>query len=130
TLGSVYLLLAYSNTLRRPLEQLSRELQDLQSATAAIARIEELFALQPSVQEAPDARPLPAGPLAVEFDHVTFGYNADDVILKDVNFRVEPGRVLGLLGRTGSGKTTITRLLFRFHDPQHGRVCLGEEDLR
>jgi ABC-type multidrug transport system fused ATPase/permease subunit len=65
----------------------------------------------------------------VAFDDVTFGYNADDLVLKDVAFRLEPGEVLGLLGRTGSGKTTITRLLFRLYDPTAGQISLGRTPL-
>ncbi|GAB4154202.1 MAG: ABC transporter ATP-binding protein [Candidatus Promineifilaceae bacterium] len=130
TIGAVYLILSYSNALQRPLEQLAHELRDLQSAAASIQRIEELFAIQPTVQETANPVALPSGPLSVAFEHVTFGYVPDEPVLSDVSFRLEPGQVLGLLGRTGSGKTTITRLLFRFHDPQQGMVCLGEEDMR
>lgn len=130
TIGAVYLILSYSNALQRPLEQLAHELRDLQSAAASIQRIQELFAIQPTVQETANPVALRSGPLPVTFDHVTFGYVPDEPVLSDVSFRLEPGQVLGLLGRTGSGKTTITRLLFRFHDPQQGTVYLGEEDMR
>lgn len=130
TIGAVYLILSYSNALQRPLEQLAHELRDLQSAAASIQRIQELFAIQPTVQETANPVALRSGPLPVAFDHVTFGYVPDEPVLSDVSFRLEPGQVLGLLGRTGSGKTTITRLLFRFHDPQQGTVYLGEEDMR
>jgi len=130
TLGTVYLILSYSYALQHPIEQLSRQLQDMQAAAASIARTRELFAMQPEVRE--DAHPieLPAGPLSVTFDHVTFGYQADEPVLRDVTFQLEAGRVLGLLGRTGSGKTTITRLLFRLYDPTAGAICLGGPDLR
>jgi ATP-binding cassette subfamily B protein len=87
------------------------------------------------------------GPLTVTFDGVSFGYRDQDgapsedsetsgdpppaePVLHDVSFHLAPGRVLGLLGRTGSGKTTITRLLFRLYDPDSGAVCLNETDLR
>lgn len=130
TLGTIYLLLHYSNTLQRPLEQLARQLQDLQAATASINRIQELFDIRPKVQEHPAAIPLPGGPQAVSFQGVTFSYEADKPILRDLSFHLPAGKVMGLLGRTGSGKTTITRLLFRFHDPDQGTVCLNERDLR
>ena len=65
----------------------------------------------------------------MEFDGVTFGYG-DEPVLEDVSLRLEPGRVLGLLGRTGSGKTTMTRLLFRLYDPTSGVVRVGGEDIR
>ena len=69
------------------------------------------------------------GPLPVELDGVTFAYG-EEPVLEDVSLRVEPGRVLGLLGRTGSGKTTMTRLLFRLYDPTSGVVRVGGEDVR
>lgn len=70
------------------------------------------------------------GALDVVFDHVSFGYNEESMVLKDVNFTLKPGEVLGLLGRTGSGKTTITRLLLRLYDPASGALRLGGHDLR
>jgi ATP-binding cassette, subfamily B, bacterial len=73
---------------------------------------------------------LPPGPLAVELDGVSFGYAADVPVLRDVHVCVEPGRVLGVVGRTGSGKSTLTRLLARFYDPLAGVVRLGGVDLR
>ncbi len=69
------------------------------------------------------------GALPVEFDRVTFAYG-EEPVLEDVSLRLEPGRVLGLLGRTGSGKTTMTRLLFRLYDPTAGIVRVGGEDIR
>ncbi len=69
------------------------------------------------------------GALGVEFDGVTFAYG-EEPVLEEVSLRLEPGRVLGLLGRTGSGKTTMTRLLFRLYDPTAGVVRVGGEDIR
>jgi ABC-type multidrug transport system fused ATPase/permease subunit len=73
---------------------------------------------------------LPDRPLAVEFRDVRFSYEGDEMILHDLSFHVAPGEVLGLLGRTGSGKTTISRLLLRLYDPSSGAVLLGGVDLR
>ena len=71
------------------------------------------------------------GPLAVAFDHVTFAYHENDgPVLHDVSFALEPGKVMGLLGRTGSGKTTISRLLFRLYDTTEGAIRLNGVDLR
>jgi ATP-binding cassette subfamily B protein len=73
-------------------------------------------------------RDLDDGALAIRFDEVSFAY-ADDPhtpVLSDIDFQLESGQVLGLLGRTGSGKTTVTRLIFRFYDPQLGSICLGD----
>jgi len=73
---------------------------------------------------------LPPGPLAVELDGVSFGYAEGVAVLRDVSVRLAPGRVLGVVGRTGSGKTTLTKLIARFYDPLTGVVRLGGMDLR
>lgn len=129
TLGGVYLLLQYSNAMQRPLDQLARELQDLQSATAAINRIQQLFQIQPTVKEVANPIEMPAHPLSVAFENVSFNYVPEQPILRQINFELPAGQILGLLGRTGSGKSTLTRLLFRFHDPQQGVIYLGDQPL-
>lgn len=168
TLGTIYLFVNYSRAMQRPLEQLARQLQDLQAATAAIGRIELLFAQQPKVQETAVPELLPTGALPVAFTNVTFAYEDGpeeketvktvtgksangtsshtpplittssppaanlhlQTVLHDITFTLQPEQVLGVLGRTGSGKSTLTKLLFRFHDPQQGVVQLGGQDLR
>ncbi|MDP9379803.1 MAG: ABC transporter ATP-binding protein/permease [Chloroflexota bacterium] len=125
TLGTAYTIFYYTALLGRPIEQIRSQLQDLQQADASIGRVRELLAIQSRVQDGPGAA-LPPGALSVEFDLVTFGYEEEDEpVLRDVSFRIEPGAVLGLLGHTGSGKTTIARLLFRLYDPQEGEVRIG-----
>ena len=127
TVGTAYLILQYAQLVRRPIEQVTQELQQLQKAAGGIIRIDQLRRLDTKLVDG--VRRLPAGPLAVEFDRVRFSYE-DQVVLDDVNFRLEPGTVLGLLGRTGGGKTTITRLIARLYDPDAGAVRIGEIDLR
>lgn len=129
TLGTIFMIYQYSLSLHRPLEQLARELQDLQSATAGIKRIEGLFQEESAIVDPIKPADLNSGPLAVDFRDVTFGYNAADPVLEDITFRLAPGKVLGLLGRTGSGKSTMTRLLCRLYDPQSGEICLGDKCL-
>jgi len=129
TIGEVYLIFTYAGILERPIEQITRHMQDLQQAGASIARITELLETRPTIVDGagPD---LPPGPLAVELDHATFAYSGAEPALDDLSFQLEPGQVLGIVGRTGSGKTTIARLLFRLYDPQRGAVRLGGVDLR
>jgi ABC-type multidrug transport system fused ATPase/permease subunit len=134
TLGTVYLLFHYTDMLRRPIEQLRRELEEMQRAVASVARITELLRTESRL---PDGRgePIPAGALAVELDGVSFAYESsgterDDLVLRDISLRLAPGEVLGVLGRTGSGKTTLARLLLRFYDPTAGAIRVGGVDLR
>jgi len=129
TLGAVYLIVRYTEMLREPIEQIRNEVQDLQQADASMGRIEALLGEVPRIVDGPgDA--LPPGPLAVELDSVSFGYAEVSPVLCDISVRVAPGRVLGVVGRTGSGKTTLTRLIPRFIDPRAGVVRLGSVDLR
>jgi ABC-type multidrug transport system fused ATPase/permease subunit len=129
TLGTVYLISAYAGTLGWPLEALTDQVQEFQRVGASIKRVYDLSSVPRMVQDGPGV-PFPPGALAAEFRDVTFGYDPAAPVLQDIAFRVEPGQVLGLLGRTGSGKTTISRLLFRLYDPQAGAVLLGDQDLR
>ncbi|MCC6454038.1 MAG: ABC transporter ATP-binding protein [Caldilineaceae bacterium] len=127
TMGSVFLVIYYTEVIFRPMDQISREIQNLQKAAAGIERVESLMGIKSKIGDEGQAT-LPSGPLRVEFRNVSFGYRADEPVLKDVSFLVEPGKVLGLLGRTGSGKTTLTRLLFRLYDPTAGAIYLAAQD--
>jgi ABC-type multidrug transport system fused ATPase/permease subunit len=129
TIGAVYLIFQCTEMLRQPTEQIRNEIQDLQQADASIARVAALLGIVPGVVDGPGIA-LPPGPLSVDLEGVTFGYTQDAQILHDVSVSLEPGRVLGVVGRTGSGKTTLTRLLSRFYDPLAGVVRLGGMDLR
>ncbi len=128
TLGTVYLFFHYTEMLRRPLEQITRQMQDLQRASASIGRVGTLLALASATPDGVGR--LPAGALPVDVDRASFGYVADDLVVKDISFSLQPGRVLGLLGRTGSGKTTVGRLFVRFYDPTAGAIRLGGTDIR
>src|SRR5947209_6798285 len=125
TLGTVYLFWSYTDLLSQPIQQIRNQLQDLQQAEACIQRIEQLFSTQSAIQESEQRIELPPGPLSVAFHNVTFGYNVGEPVLREVSFDIAPGRVLGILGRTGSGKTTLGRLLFRLYDAQEGEISLG-----
>jgi ABC-type multidrug transport system fused ATPase/permease subunit len=140
SIGTAYLIVSYVGMLSAPLHALRQQLRDLQQATASIQRIQDLFALRPLVTDpaAGAARGrLPAGALAAAFHEVAFRYadgdegdSANGFAVQEVSFSVPAGRVLGVLGRTGSGKTTLTRLLFRLYDPTAGAIRLSGVDLR
>jgi ABC-type multidrug transport system fused ATPase/permease subunit len=123
TVGAVFMVVYYTDIIFRPLNQITREIQNLQKAAAGIERVESLTSLQSKIQDIGQGQ-LPCGPLTVIFDDVTFGYSADEPVLRQISFDLPAGKVLGILGRTGSGKTTMTRLLFRLYDPVSGAIRL------
>jgi len=129
TIGTVYLIFQCTEMLSQPIQQIRNEMQDLLQADASIARIATLLGTVPRVFDGPGVA-LPPGPLAVDLDGVSFGYAEDTSILRDISVSIAPGRVLGVVGRTGSGKTTLTGLLLRCYDPVAGIVRLGGVDLR
>ncbi|MBV7337207.1 ABC transporter ATP-binding protein/permease [Chloroflexi bacterium TSY] len=138
SVGTVFLFVYYTNTLFEPLRQITNQMEELQQASASIQWVDELFSTQPKILNPSDKsedRPSPldglaSDELAVELDQVSFGYATENLVLKKVSFRVEAGKVLGILGRTGSGKTTIARLLFRLYDPSVGTIRVGNRNLR
>ena len=135
TIGAVFLVFHYTSMLREPLFQISQQINDLQRATAGLKRIEELHRIQSGILDGREK--LATGhlsgesvPLGVAFENVHFAYTPDDPVLRNISFSLDPGKTLGLLGRTGSGKTTITRLLFRFYDIQRGQIRIGDQNIR
>jgi ABC-type multidrug transport system fused ATPase/permease subunit len=129
TIGTVYLVFQYVQMLRRPVEQIAQQLREMQRAAAGIERVQELLSVKATITEGEGAR-LPDGALSVAFDDVSFSYDGDDLTLDRIRFDVAPGRVLGVLGRTGSGKTTLTRLIFRLYDVTAGSIALGGAEIR
>ncbi len=131
TIGALFVIFYYIDLVKGPLWGILDQVQELQRATASIVRITELRGIAPTIHDGPGVT-FPAGPLAVAFEGVSFHYadDPDTRVLKDITFRRQPGTVLGLLGRTGSGKSTLTRLLFRFYDPSSGTIRLDTEDIR
>jgi ATP-binding cassette subfamily B protein len=124
SVGTVYLIVYYTNLLRRPIRELTQQVENLQNIGAATERLRELRAIESKLKDGPGAD-IPADALALAFEDVHFSYKEDEPVLEGINFQLEPGRVLGLLGRTGSGKTTLARLVFRLYDPTQGCVMLG-----
>jgi ABC-type multidrug transport system fused ATPase/permease subunit len=129
TLGTVYLVFQYTAMLRAPIEQINRQARDLQTATASIGRIAWLAESPRAINDGPGAT-FPDGPLTVEFRDVSFSYDSAERALTSVSFQLPPGRVLGVVGRTGAGKSTLMRLLARLYDPTDGEVRVGSVDLR
>ncbi len=147
--GSVVSLALLLTRLYAPLTALANARVDVMSAFVSFERVFEVLDLKPLIQEKPNARTVPDGPVTVEFDHVSFSYpTADKVsiasleevlaldtrggveVLHDVSFRVEPGQMVALVGSSGAGKSTIAQLIPRLYDVDSGAVRLGGIDVR
>ncbi|MFJ4865301.1 ABC transporter ATP-binding protein [Streptomyces sp. NPDC088748] len=147
--GSVVALALLLTRLYAPLTALAGARVEVMSALVSFERVFEILDLKPLIAQKPDARRVPQGPVAVEFDRVSFGYPAADKVslasleevatldtrggtqvLHEVSFRAEPGRMIALVGSSGAGKSTIAQLLPRLYDADAGAVRIGGIDVR
>jgi ATP-binding cassette subfamily B protein len=129
TLGSLLLVITYLAQLYSPLKQVTGEVAGMQGSLASVERAFELLREVPEVPEPASARPLVRARGAIEFRQVGFAYEGEHV-LRDVSFAIPAGTRLGIAGKTGAGKTTLTSLLIRFYDPTEGAIHLDGVDLR
>jgi len=113
----------------QPIKSLSRLHNQLQQARAASERIFQLLDTPTSIVDPPNPRPLRAAGADIHFDKLSFAYG-EKPLLQEIQITVKAGQLLALVGRTGSGKTTLTNLLLRFYDPQQGAVLIGDTDIR
>lgn len=148
--GTLVALTTLLTRLYGPVTTLSNVHVEIMTALVSFDRVFEVLDLEPAIKESPDARPLPSGPLPVEFDRVSFRYpgaeeasvtslektphaevvDGDTQVLSEVSFRAEPGAMVALVGPSGAGKTTLTHLVSRLYDPTEGSVKVGGVDLR
>jgi ATP-binding cassette subfamily B protein len=132
SLGTGFLLFQYVLVISRPLEELVHELETVQKANGAMVRVVDLLAVEPTLLDHGTASP-PAGALSVKCRNVSFAYGTsvdEQVVLEGLDVDVAAGRSVGVVGRTGSGKTTFSRLLLRLVDPTTGTVSLGGVPIR
>ncbi|MFW9923727.1 MAG: ABC transporter ATP-binding protein [Candidatus Thorarchaeota archaeon] len=122
--GVVFLLLSYGTNILRPLRQILWQLQMLQNSLANIERIDEWFQIKTKIVDE-GKTPFPTEKITLEFDNLNFGYNDDELILQNISFNLQPGKRLGLIGHTGSGKTTLARLIFRLYDTPNGGIKIN-----
>ncbi|MFM7427942.1 MAG: ABC transporter ATP-binding protein [Elainella sp.] len=113
-----------------PISHLTDNYNEFKQGQASVDRIFELLEIQPAVVEAADAVPLPPVTGKVELQQLSFGYQPDQPVLRQINLLAQPGEAIALVGASGAGKTTLVNLLPRFYDPQQGRVLIDGVDVR
>ncbi|MCC6458740.1 MAG: ABC transporter ATP-binding protein [Caldilineaceae bacterium] len=128
--GVIATFVIYIMNFFRPMRAIAMLYNQLQSSLAGAERIFAVLAEKPSVQDKPDAQPLPSIQGDVRFDHVDFAYTAGKLVLIDVNMQAQPGQTVALVGPTGAGKTTIINLLSRFYDVTGGAIYVDGHDIR
>ena len=130
TLGDLVMVMAYLAQLYTPLSMTTNKIGALQTALAGIERAFSVLGEPAEVIERPNARPLTRAEGGVIFRYVSFAHRDDHPVLKDVSFEVPAGSSVGIVGKTGAGKTTLVNLLSRFYDPTDGHVLLDGVDIR
>jgi ATP-binding cassette, subfamily B, bacterial len=130
TLGSLLVFSAYLLMLYQPLEQLTYTTWAMEGATAGAKRCFEVLDREDDVRDSPNAVSISSAKGAITFQSVNFGYSGDRHVLRDINLRIEPNQIVGLVGGTGAGKSTLMSLVPRFYDPSMGSVMLDDRDVR
>ncbi|MFV0525761.1 MAG: ABC transporter ATP-binding protein [Acidimicrobiales bacterium] len=130
TVGELFAFLLYLTAFFAPMQQLVQLYNAYQSGQAAVVKIRELLATEPSVPEAADAVELPSITGRIELRGVRFGYDPTRPVIDGLDLVIEPGETLAVVGPTGAGKSTVAKLISRFYDPQDGAVTIDGHDLR
>ncbi|MEN3112855.1 ABCB family ABC transporter ATP-binding protein/permease [Uliginosibacterium paludis] len=130
SIGDIVLVNAFLIQLYAPLNFLGVLYREIRQAFTDIERMFRLLGTEREIRDAPDAWPLPSGPLDVRFEHVSFAYDPRRQVLEDLSLEIPAGQTLAVVGHSGGGKSTLARLLFRFYDVSAGRILIGGHDLR
>jgi ATP-binding cassette subfamily B protein/subfamily B ATP-binding cassette protein MsbA len=130
SIGDIMAFQWYAFLLLNPVWQIVNSFSELQRSLAAMERVFEVLAMQDDKPDRPDAVDAPAVVDTLEFDHVEFEYREGRPVVRDFSVVVPGGTVVALVGRSGAGKTTVTDLVARFHDPTRGRILLNGSDIR
>ena len=129
TIGDFVLIHTYLLQLYQPLNILGFAYREIKRAMVEMEQMFDILNKKPEIEDAPNAKPLKIKNPSIVFDHINFAYNPERQILQDVSFTVPAGKKVAIVGTTGSGKSTITRLLFRFYDAQQGKVLIDGQNV-
>jgi subfamily B ATP-binding cassette protein MsbA len=130
TPGALVVFLLLLGKMYKPMRDLAKMTDTVSNAAVGFERIREVLETDSGMRDLPHARPAPRFKGKIEFDKVSFGYNPDQLILKDVSFQIEPGQIAAFVGPTGGGKSTIISLVARFYDPLSGEVKIDGTNIR
>ncbi len=129
-IGGLTVFVNYSRQFSRPINEISMQINTIFSALAGAERVFDIMDREPEPEDRKDAVSLPNMEGNVTLEHVTFGYNPNKVILKDISLYAKPGQKIAFVGSTGAGKTTITNLINRFYDIDSGSITIDGVDIR
>ncbi len=127
--GALIAFFLYLNRFFAPIQLLVQQYNGFQQGQASVLKLRTLLSSEPTVTQAPDAVELPLIEGEIVFDNVTFGYDPDVPVLRDVNLRIAPGETVAFVGPTGAGKSTLAKLITRFYDPTVGHVRIDGHDI-
>ncbi|MCS7464406.1 ABC transporter ATP-binding protein/permease [Paenibacillus doosanensis] len=131
SLGNFVSLTLYLRMMVNPLQQIGNVINTMQRSRASLERINNLLAVQADIQENPQAKPLQLQSAGIRIKGLTFAYpDSSKAALRDIDLTIAPGKTVGIIGKTGSGKTTLVKLLLRIYDPPAGTIQIGNEDIR
>jgi ABC-type multidrug transport system fused ATPase/permease subunit len=130
TIGALTVFLAYLTKFFKPVQDLAKMTNAIAQTSVALERIRAILDADNMIAEKTNARVLASARGEIVAEHVAFGYDPKNPILRDVSFRIEPGQLVGIVGTTGGGKSTVGGLIPRFYDPDKGRVLVDGLDAR
>jgi ATP-binding cassette subfamily B protein len=128
--GTLYLFIVYLAGMYKPMRDLSKMTDTVSKATIGYERIQEILEIESKVHDLPGARKAPKFKGQIEFDKVSFSYDPEHEVLKNISLKIEPGKVAAIVGPSGTGKSTLVNLIARFYDPVSGAVKIDGGDVR
>ncbi|MCY9696872.1 ABC transporter ATP-binding protein [Paenibacillus alginolyticus] len=130
--GVLYAFITYIRQFFQPINNITQQWNTLQSTTVSVNRIWNIFSIQPEVKDKEGVPPISLNDVKgdIHFNHVHFGYSKDTAVIEDLELHIEPGEMIGIVGTTGAGKSSLISLLCRFYDVQEGSIRMDGTDLR